>query len=310
MKKYNAILIDCQNLFFRAFFASLKQFISIYEEKVCPSSLEISFKMINRLKKEFGYDDTELYFLFDNPESNIRVRKDIFSEYKSIRERKNVPEGFYETMALFIELLKDYYDNSYVLKVDKLEADDLTLPVLNKIGKDKNNILIVSNDLDFARNIEENIDWWNYHRLYTREIFEEEFGFSPVGNNVQLYKSIHGDKSDNIPNAVKRLPKKLLTHIINSIDSIEELFTFMSKLDIPDLWKAKIRENRIQILTNYQLVDFVDVDLDIDEWAVPCRRDLGMLRQWFKGLHMDFEKDMAIDEKKNKLFCVKPIPRI
>ena len=53
------------------------------------------------------------------------------------------------------------------------------------------------------------------------EIFDK-YKFSPSGNKIKLYKAIHGDKSDNIENAVPYLPENILLDIINNFQDVND----------------------------------------------------------------------------------------
>lgn len=312
--KYQYLIVDCTNAFWRAFTASVKNLLcDDTVNNIAPVVIKKSLSMIRNLHNQFGYEDSLVYLLFDNPESIISIRKVIDEDYKSCRLKKSVPKGIYETLSIFIEFLKNYSDNYFVCRVPSLEADDLVPPILNSLSiDDKNKALVISNDMDWARNINENINWYNYDEMYSILSFQRKFQFSPKGKSVQIYKAIHGDRSDNIENALPYLPKKLLLEIVNRFDSVDDLFKNLWKkeVDFPHSWKLKLKEAENTIKKNFTLVDFISLDIKIEDFLIHCKRRPKLLRVFFKSFDIPLEKDMITKEdRKQPFFAPKKIKK-
>ena len=302
---YNYIIIDAQNLYWRAVSVSLKKFLDNEDDKIYSNSIRNFLDRVNDLKNRFGNFESKVYLLFDNPLSTINKRKTIDVEYKNTRDEKSVPKNFYKTLDCLQEILKVYKNFLYIIKYDGLEADDLLYPVLQKINEDsiQDKKLVISADMDWGRclGIDENCDWYNFAETYNRENFKEHYGFSPAGKAIQLYKAIHGDNSDAIPNAVPRIPKDILVHIAENFDSVDDLFSKMwNDQNIPNQWSQKIKEAEKRIRVNYRLVDFM-LHNNLCNFIFECKEHIEMLRFWFKTHNLQYENRM-VDLKKDNFF--------
>jgi len=295
--KYSSILLDLNNLFWRSTVSVVKKITEEQDENEFYSlTVQDSLERIKQIRDTYGNNETTLYILHDNPFSKINEREMIDSSYKHARKNKNIPVVFYKSLEKLIEILKIYDNKSYVVSHNKCEADDLVLPILNHI---KGSALMISADLDWARGMDEAIHWFNYGKLYKIDNFTEDYGFSPSGNGVKIYKALHGDKSDCIENAVPYLPKNVLNHIINNYNTIYELLANLWKDEvIPKQWKLKIQDAQVQLKINYQLVDFMNIDLSFDDIAYKCIEDVEQLRSWYQLLDIPLSNNL-IDPKRD-----------
>lgn len=298
--KYNNLIIDLNNLFWRATIQSLNKIISdgnIDDNLFYSVTISDCLDRFNQLRNIYGDGNTTIYVLHDNPFSKINERELMDSSYKHARKNKNIPPIFYKSLDRFIEILKVYINNLYIVSYSKCEADDLVLPVLNHIGDDS--VLMISADMDWARGINDKVHWFNFSTIYSKDNFIDKYGFNPENNGVKLYKAIHGDKSDCIENAVPNLPKKILYYIVDNYTDIYDLLNRIWRDDeIPKQWKLKIKEAEIQLKINYQLVDFLPIDFNFNEIAIPAKEDIKELRGWFELMDLQKENRM-IDPKKD-----------
>ncbi len=298
--KYNHLIIDINNLFWRATVHSLSKIMNkdiVDDNLFYSATISDCLDRFNQLRNTYGDNNTVIYALHDNPFSKINERELIDSSYKHARKNKNIPPIFYKSLDRFIEILKVYINNLYIVSYSNCEADDLVLPVLNHIGDDS--VLMISADMDWSRGISEKIHWFNFHNIYSKDNFTEKYGFNPENNGVKLYKAIHGDKSDCIENAVPHLPKTVLYHIIDSYSDIYDLLNHIWRdEEIPKQWKHKIKDAEIQLKINYQLVDFLPIDLNFNEIAIEAKENINELRSWFELMGLQKENRM-IDPKKD-----------
>jgi len=296
--KYDNLIIDCNNLFWR----SVVQFVKNYMADSDPSdkefysvAIEKTLSKILNLKREFGNKEYTIYIIHDNPFSKINERQAISENYKHARKSKDIPHVFYKTLEKFLEILKVYDNNFYIIGLEGCEADDLVPHVLNEV---KGYSLLISADLDWARSITKTTHWFNFVNVYTIETFIKDYGFNPSENRIKMYKTIHGDSSDNIENAVPYLPKEMLLHIVNKYQDIPHLFLNLWQDDfIPKQWKIKIKDSEIQLKINYQLVDFMDIEVPFWKMLYKCVEDIAALKSWFNLLDISFETRML--DKKN-----------
>jgi hypothetical protein len=298
---YKYLIIDAQNLYWRAVMASLKKCLDSDNRQIYANSIKNFLDRVNDFEKNYGEKNCEVYLLFDNPLSVINKRKSIDVEYKHTREDKNVPKNFYKTLDILLEIIKVYKKNLYIVKWDGLEADDLVYPIVQHINKEKNEDkkLVISADMDWARaiGVDNNIEWYNFVEIYNIKIFKDKYGFEPIGKKIQMYKAIHGDNSDAIPNAVPYLPKDILIDIIEHYDDVDKLLTEMWEYKgIPNQWAQKIKEAEKRIKINFRLADYV-VYKNIPNYIYTCKEDLKMLRFWFSMHDIEFENKMYEDNQ-------------
>jgi len=305
--KYNYIVIDTSNLFWRSIIFSLEKTVNIENYVIYNNTIINFFDKLKELKDKFAFDDSKIYFLIDNPESHIQIREILSGgEYKHSRKTKNLPKNIYKTLNILRELLKNYSDNFFVVQCDILEADDLTYPLyktFNLLPQER--CLFISADMDWARNINENCDWYNYYTVHNEYTFKMKYGFYPKGKTIQMWKALKGDNSDCIPNAIPYLPNEILLDILNRFKDINDLYKNLWNQDYPTQWKIKLKEAELNIRMNYQLVDFIEPDKNIDNYIFKCKENLKKLEFWYKVLSIPFEPKMLLKKQSNNDFFEK-----
>lgn len=309
--RYNHILIDGNNFFFRTFISASKKDTGVETDtpdKIFVSAIENALNRLKDIVKTHGAGEnkTTVWFLVDNPKSKINIRKYIDPNYKSPRDKKKIPEKLYLSLDIFAKILKCYSDNYVLAWSDSLEADDLTLPIINKIKPNKNEkVLCCSADLDWARNISEYVHWLKFqsgkkYEVYDLNKFKNEYGFTASGKSIQLYKAIAGDRADSIPIAVKNIPKKILSSLIENYKDVDDFFRHYKKDNlISETWKKKIKKSESRIRLNYQLADFVRVEKDLLDTFSYCRKNINELVFWYDTLCIPKEPFMIDTETEN-----------
>jgi DNA polymerase-1 len=262
----------------------------------------VSIKMIQKLVNTYLAENGILYFLFDNASSGEAWRKNPDPDYKINRRRQD--PGFYRGLD-FLQILLIHYENDWrIIQCPAYEADDLVAPILAGIPKgDK--VGIVSNDLDWARGISEDVIWIRAGRkegeyVYdeiSREIFKDLYGFLPSLKNVCIYKSLRGDRIDNIGAGVKSISKKTVLSILDQVKTIDDLFDNLDDLDLPKQAKNLIAVNKERILLNYTLVDYRPISVQAcKDVTVISRFNPHVLKMLYSTLKFDIEKiDMRLE---------------
>lgn len=296
---YHHIIIDLNNLYWRSMYTCFKKSVDVENDNMYAGTIQEVIKRIKDIHESFGTADAKVYLLCDNPFSKINERQEIYPSYKHARKNKILPPAFYKTLDTLIEILKVYSNDYYIVQESNLEADDLVPVVMKQIQNDKQRFLLVSNDLDWGRGLtKENISWFNYYTLYNIESFTNEYGFSPKGKSIQMYKAIHGDESDNIPNAIPNIRKKLLTYLCTHFKTIKELTVGVHNLDISEAWKRKILDAETQLKINYQLADYIVPDnVTFESCSFTCNEKIKMLQWYYRNLGLAFEAKMITDKK-------------
>jgi 5'-3' exonuclease len=261
----------------------------------------VSIKMIQKLVNTYLAENGILYFLFDNATSGEMWRKNLDPDYKINRRRQD--PGFYRGLD-FLQILLIHYENDWrIIQCPAYEADDLVAPVLSGIPAG-DRVGIVSNDLDWARAIGEHTVWiragkkegeYVYDEI-DRETFKTIYGFPPSLRNICIYKSLRGDRIDNIGAGVERIPKKMVLSILSQVKTIDDLFDSLEDLDLPENLKHSIAENRERILLNYALVDYRPISVQAcKDVTVVSRFNPRVLKMLYSTLKFDIEKiDMRL----------------
>ena len=265
--KYDAIIIDTMNVFYRVSEFKNESSSLVSKKKVYKQSICNFIKKIDEIVEEHSYHDADIYLLFDNPTSRVELnsafmyagRKEISPDYKANRTKE--PKEFYNSIGLirYYYLLKPA--NYRCLVATRLEADDLVKPLLRNELKDKS-VLLVSNDLDWAKEITEKVHWlkkWN--EIVEPEQLSLSLDFHATEASLIAYKALYGDSSDNIPSI---LPAKtfhefqeLAASIHNPLDLIDWSNSNKAREKHPMLIVLKAAERQYRI--NVQLVDSIPV---------------------------------------------------
>ena len=303
--KYNFLILDGNNLFWRAWATNVEQLI-VDNEVIYSGGIAQFISRLNQLIDTFSYKDmVKVYLLFDNPTSTIKARQEIDENYKSHRLNKKYAKEIYKTIEILIRILKCYSNNFYILNKKDCEADDLTFPLLQHLNISNNGFdsaLCISNDLDWSRNISENVRWYNFYNVFDISLFEKEYGFKPVKNKVKMYKAIRGDKSDGIPIGLPYVKEDVVLQLIDKFNTMDDLVKNVYDSDFDTKVKNKITENAKRLITNYQLVDFLPIDGSIEENIIKCEQRIGELKIWYKVLKIELESWMQSTEELKKNF--------
>lgn len=317
-KKYSRILIDVSNLYHRGHSVSSHlTFKSPNGKEIVTGGIYTSLKMIQRIQKDYLAPDGFMYFLFDNVHSGDNKRKDIDPEYKGNRVKKD--QSFYKGMDLLHLILLSYDDNFIVIKRPGSEADDLVSSLLKEFSQYER-VLLVSNDMDWARGISENVHLAKYEKkdyvVYTPEYFEEKYGFYPTNEAVVLYKTFRGDDSDNIPKGVPGIRENVLIRLIEDYDSLKEILNDIDEISyLGDTWKKRIKENKARLRLNNSLVSYLEVPFnELKEYMFFGEFKPSSLRSLYDSLGFNSatldSRVLKVSEEKRSFFDFKQLDRI
>lgn len=135
------------------------------------------------------------YELFPEYKGNRRVKQDDPEVEKKWKEIMELKEQVDEAVSFCLKNLE-----VTVLKHPKCEADDLIANIARALSKEGKDVVVASNDKDFAQLAGE-----PHVRVY--DTGKKEYREKPA-YNVLVYKALVGDKSDNIPGVPGFGPKK------------------------------------------------------------------------------------------------------
>jgi len=307
--KYDNILIDISNFYMRAYAVNQDLTAELEDgSKIVSGGIYTAIRMINSIESKFLKEDGKIYFLFDNCHSGENRRKLIDPDYKSNRTKKD--DGFYRSMDIFQTILLNYKDNFYCVKKEGFEADDLVDPLV-KIFPEDEEVLLVSNDMDWMRSLTDYCHVARYEMrdyvVYRPVDFTDKFGFEPSIKNIVLYKAFRGDSSDNIPPGLPGIREKDLIRLVLDYDSMTDVISKIRGNQYISLgFKQKIIENASRLLLNERLVSFQSISKDeIIESIYRCKFNAKILHSLYKSLNFQISK---IDPRVARFFTKDETP--
>ena len=247
-----------------------------------------SLKSIGYQIREFN--PTRCIVTFDG-KGGSKSRKKVYEGYKAGRENRKfrVNRQYMEfldeeeeqlSMRQQFVWLNDVLDYLPVQTMiyDGIEGDDTIAYLTKHTQQDLDGeVVIVSTDKDFLQLVSDKVSVFSptKKKMYNRQVVFDEFGIWP--ENLLLYRTLDGDKSDNIPGirgcgvktVLKRFPElsedRLITH--------EEFFKMceekQGKIKLyDDILKAKD-----QLLMNKRL-------MELDEPHIPTNQKLKILERF------------------------------
>jgi DNA polymerase-1 len=156
-----------------------------------------------------------------------------------------------------------------ILALDYVEADDVIAYMSELVTKNGGTSIIYSTDKDFLQMVNENVKVYNpvKKKTFDIDVILETYGVHP--DHFVFYRSLLGDKSDNI-NGIKGAGEKTLLKYIPefadptvevNLDLIEQKYIDIKK-------KPKLVENILDnsdiVIRNLQLMNLREVDINID----------------------------------------------
>jgi DNA polymerase-1 len=221
---------------------------------------------------------TDVIIVFDGKNTRDSRRK-VFPEYKANRDIKTKKlirnelissieedtEALKWQMSKLIEYIKLLPVK--IILADYFEADDIIAYIANNYLKDKR-CYIMSSDRDFYQLINDDIKIWSptKKRVFTKASIKEDFGVETF--NFILYKTLLGDKGDNVP-GVKGLGGKTLLKYFsflqeNLIYNMDDIFNYCDE-QIRNNTKytiyQKVLDFKKQLLINYQIMQLHDISM-------------------------------------------------
>lgn len=259
-RKEKVLIIDGLNLFFRNFSAI---------NSIAPNGAHIGGLggFLNSLGRMMvNHRPTEVYVFFDGAESTIR-KKRILPNYKKGRGTHKITNKFifrssdeeHEAKLAQLRRLIEYLKFLPVKTIimNGIEADDAISYVANKLDKEST---IISSDKDFLQIVSDKITVYRPIEkvYYTPEKIKEKYGILP--ENFLIYKTLIGDKSDNVdgvrgigPKGVTKLFPELLTEVLG----IDDLIDVCGKKMNENLLYSKIILTEAEIRKQHRVMDLI-----------------------------------------------------
>jgi DNA polymerase-1 len=226
-----------------------------------------------------SFKPTRVVLVFDGKGGSQRRRK-IYKEYKANRKpptRLNrsydmtTDEQEKENMKWQLVSLVEMVEclPVSILALDNIEADDTIAYFSELVTKNGGNSIIYSTDKDFLQMVSDSVKLYNpvKKKTFDVDIVLETYGVHP--SNFVFYRSLLGDKSDNIDGikgagektVLKYIPELADPNVEVNLDLVEQKYADIKK-------KPKLVENILDntsiVNRNLELMNLHDVDINID----------------------------------------------
>ena len=258
VKKKKIILIDSNNLAYRAFYA-------------LPISITTSTGTITNAV--FGFTNMLIKLLEDEkPEIIIcafdskgpTFRHDIFKEYKA--KRKKMPDELGAQIPLIKEVLSSL--NIKSLEAEGYEADDIIATLVNNIKENFDEIIIVSSDKDILQLVSDKVKVLAVKKgitdtiLYDNEGVIKKYGIKP--SEIKDFLALMGDTSDNIP-GVGGIGPKTAQELISEFGNIDDIYKNIDRVKGEKLRNLLIKNKEFAIKSKELTQLNSNLDLNLSE---------------------------------------------
>lgn len=274
------LIIDFSNMFFISFCASPDQNNSGDHIGGITGFLKTLQKQIRE------QNPTNIYIVFDGA-GGSKKRKGMNSNYK---EGRSVPKPLRLNRTFEYETPEEETENRrqqqaalvsllgclpvYQIILSGVEADDAISYIAQKLGKNNEKCVILSNDKDFFQLLDDNISVYRPAKkaIITKNDVIEEFNIHP--NNFVISRAIEGDNSDNL----KGVPGVGLKGLSNRFPELKEekwlsiddfiLLTEEKQKEKDYKMYSSILDNKKVIEENYKIMQLATPLIDFDNQQV------------------------------------------
>jgi DNA polymerase I len=219
------------------------------------------------------FKPTRCVLVFDGKGGSAR-RKKVFSNYKANRAVKtkfnrheefaNIEDEQASMKAQFSRMV-EYLQTLPVtlISIDHVEADDVIAYLAQETFAKSERVIISSTDRDFLQLVSDRVQVWSpvKKKLYDKRSLQEEYLVHP--NNYLTYRTVIGDKSDNIP-GVNGVALKTLVKLFPELTEEAQVDVDML-VDKATQIKGKaaitLSEAKTQLDMNWDLMQLKDVDI-------------------------------------------------
>lgn len=242
---------------------------------------------------------TKVIVVFDG-EGGSTNKRYLYPEYKANRNHTQILNWSFSTkeeeqdaMVSQIVRLIEYLEclPIHMLSINKIEADDV---IGYLAGQLPNKVTIMSSDRDFLQLVSDKVEIYSpvKKKFYTTKLVKEEFKVYPL--NFILYKTLLGDKGDNIPK-IKGFGEDKLFKILPSIKENKNitLNECLDLIDPNDKWGSKIIAYKKQLEINYKLIDLIHPNIPESE--------LDTINNTVTNPNIEFDKNTFIQMYNNDL---------
>ena len=242
-----------------------------------------------------------------------------YDGYKATRH------GMPEELAMQMPVMKDVLRamNIPIYECKGWEADD----VIGTVGKICSNneweCVVVTGDRDSLQLIDENVHiklviskpGQTTYTLYTREVFEAEYGFEP--KKLIDLKALMGDSSDNIP-GVKGIGEKTAKALLQKFGSLDGVYENLDDASIKPKMREKLVADKENAYLSYELativpeapIEFAPIDAIVQPYNKPALYELFQKLEFVKLIDKYSLRDAAVEATPKAEKKTKALPKV
>lgn len=262
MTQPRLVLLDGHALAYRAYFA-LPPTLSTRDGELTSGTFGFA-SMLLKVLQEFKPDYIAVTF-----DVGRTFRHDLSPDYKATRAK--MPDELAIQMSRIKELVAAF--NIPVFELDGYEADDILGTLSRQAAEQGIETIIVTGDTDAFQLIDEHTKVYTSGRqfsdtkLYDEAAIAERYGLKPA--QLVDFKSLTGDKSDNIP-GVAGIGDKTAAQLLQKYGSLEGIYAHLDEIDNKRARNAleQGREAAFQSRKLVQIVRDAPVRLDLQACRV------------------------------------------
>jgi 5'-3' exonuclease len=148
---------------------------------------------------------------------------------------------------------------------DSIEADDVMGYIASQLLKEEESAVIMSADKDFLQLVNERVKVYSptKKKLYDTNLVISEYGVHPA--NFMVYRTLDGDKSDNIDGIVgcglKTIIKRFPEVVEEKEITIDDMFILCENRKSENKFYDKILDGKKIIERNYKLMQLSDPEI-------------------------------------------------
>ncbi len=295
------LIIDGNAFLYRAYYAT-QHLLKKQLDQQTTNGVFISLKMLKRLLIDQNFD--QVVVTFDLGKNTFRHQE--YKNYKA--QRQKTPETLIEQIPLFKTFLKAL--KITVIEDQNHEADDLIASLINLIEKKikQPKISVLSGDQDLLQLVNSNVEIMFFQtgisklKLINQANFEKLIQLQP--QQIPDYKSLVGDKSDNLPGITGIGPKtaKKLLQKYNNLKNI-----FANQTQLPNKLQIKFANQAIINQANFikkiaTLKNDVEIKINFSKSNVDF--DNGIIQKLFVDYNMKslINKNKLHNQRQKKFF--------
>lgn len=287
--KEKIILIDSNNIAYRAFFA-LPDTITTSSGIITNAVLGFT-NIVLKLAEDLKPDT--IICAFDSKSPTFRHK--MFDQYKI--HRKKMPDELIHQIPLIKQVMEAF--NIACIEKEGMEADDILASLARKASGSYKQTIIFTGDKDMLQMVSDDIKVLSSRKsitdtiIYDREGVEKKLGVSP--DRVKDLLALMGDSSDNIP-GIPGIGPRTAVKLIKQFGSIEEIFKGIESIKSEKL-KNLLGQNREAAVISKKLA-ILKEDIEFDT---------GIMDTSFRDL--DFKKVKEIFEELEFKNLVNRLPK-